>query len=43
MRTIAYVDGFNLYYRLLKKRPDLRWLDPRQLIEEFMPHDHELV
>jgi uncharacterized LabA/DUF88 family protein len=43
MRTIAYVDGFNLYYRLLKKRPDLRWLNPRQLIEEFMPRDHELV
>jgi hypothetical protein len=27
MRTIVYVDGFNLYYRLLEKRPALKWLD----------------
>ena len=43
MRTIAYVDGFNLYYRLLKKRPDLRWLDPHRLIQEFVPPGHDLT
>lgn len=31
MRTIVYVDGFNLYYRLLQKRPGLKWLDLRTL------------
>ena len=43
MRAIAYVDGFNLYYRLLKKRPDLRWLDPHRLVLEFVPAGHELA
>lgn len=33
MRTIAYVDGFNLYYRLLEKRPALKWLDIKKLVE----------
>ena len=31
MRTIVYVDGFNLYYRLLEKRPALKWLDLKVL------------
>jgi hypothetical protein len=31
MRTIVYVDGFNLYYRLLEKRPALKWLDLKAL------------
>jgi len=26
-RVYVYVDGFNLYYRVLKKRPELKWLD----------------
>jgi len=26
-RTYVYIDGFNLYYRLLKKAPQYRWLD----------------
>jgi uncharacterized LabA/DUF88 family protein len=30
-RTIVYVDGFNLYYRALKKRRHLRWLDLKAL------------
>ncbi|GAA0632055.1 hypothetical protein GCM10009535_04620 [Streptomyces thermocarboxydovorans] len=28
MTTDVYIDGFNLYYGLLKKNPDLKWLDP---------------
>jgi hypothetical protein len=31
MRTIIYVDGFNLYYRLLEKRLGLRWLNLKAL------------
>src|SRR5438270_621932 len=27
MRTIIYVDGFNLYYRMLEKHPHLKWLN----------------
>ena len=33
MRTIAYIDGFNLYYRMLKARPAMKWLNPKALIE----------
>ena len=32
MRTIAYVDGFNLYFGALRKTPH-RWLDLQRLIE----------
>jgi len=31
MRTIIYVDGFNLYYRMLAERPALKWLDLKAL------------
>ena len=27
-KTIAYIDGFNLYYGLLQKVPRYKWLDP---------------
>lgn len=37
-RTNAYVDGFNLYYRLLRGNPrDTKWLDPRALVRELLP------
>jgi uncharacterized LabA/DUF88 family protein len=32
LRTIAYIDGFNLYYRMLKARPAMKWLNPKALI-----------
>lgn len=31
MRTCVYIDGFNLYYRLLKDNPALKWLDLKAL------------
>jgi hypothetical protein len=31
MRTNVYIDGFNLYYRLLKCNPQFKWLDLRAL------------
>lgn len=30
-KTIVYVDGFNLYYRLLKARPHCKWINPLAL------------
>jgi len=27
LKTNVYIDGFNLYYRLLKPNPSLKWLD----------------
>jgi len=39
VRTIAYVDGFNLYFGALRKTPH-RWLNLRRLIElHLMPHN----
>ncbi|WP_130471460.1 NYN domain-containing protein [Candidatus Magnetaquicoccus inordinatus] len=31
MKTIVYVDGFNLYYSLLKENPQLKWLHIKHL------------
>jgi hypothetical protein len=31
MRTNVYIDGFNLYYRLLKTSPQFKWLDLKAL------------
>ncbi|TVR11698.1 MAG: NYN domain-containing protein [Salinarimonadaceae bacterium] len=36
MRTIVYVDGFNLYYRLLESRPRLKWVNPKALAERVL-------
>lgn len=36
MRTIIYVDGFNLYYRLLDRRPPVKWLNIKALAEKLL-------
>lgn len=36
MRTIIYVDGFNLYFRLLVKRPAEKWLNVKMLAERLL-------
>lgn len=36
MKTILYIDGFNLYYSALKDTP-LRWLDPVALVARTHP------
>lgn len=38
MRTIVYVDGFNLYYGALKRTP-YRWLDLGALCARLLPKD----
>lgn len=40
MRTIVYIDGFNLYYRMLKSRPSRKWMNPFLLASQFTkPND----
>ncbi len=36
MRTIIYVDGFNLYFRLLVNRPETKWLNIKALAEKLL-------
>lgn len=43
MKTIIYVDGFNLYFRLLKQRPHLRWLNIKALAEAILSQENEVV
>jgi uncharacterized LabA/DUF88 family protein len=43
MRTIAYIDGFNLYYRMLKRRPAAKWLDPKALVERILHRSHRIT
>ena len=38
-RTAVYVDGYNLYYGLLKGTP-YKWLDPVRLVAELLRDDH---
>jgi hypothetical protein len=43
MRTIVHVDGFNLYYRLLEKRPDLKWLNIKLLAQKLLKPTNEII
>ena len=43
MRTIVYVDGFNLYYRLLRARPGMKWLNPLALAGEVLGDKHDIT
>lgn len=42
MRTIVYVDGFNLYYRMLKDRPALKWVNQLELARAVLHPDHKI-
>lgn len=42
MRTFVYVDGFNLYYRMLKARPSMKWLNPKLLAERVLASGHQV-
>jgi hypothetical protein len=37
-KVIVYIDGFNLYYRALRK-PEHKWLDVQKLAEALLPED----
>jgi uncharacterized LabA/DUF88 family protein len=46
MRTIAYVDGYNLYYGLKKlcgPARQWRWLNLEAFCERYVPNEYELV
>lgn len=41
MRTIVYIDGFNLYRNLVKKRHHLKWLNLKLFVEQVLgPKNH---
>lgn len=42
MNTIAYIDGFNLYYGCLKKT-GYRWLDVKALVASLVPSTHRIL
>lgn len=43
MRTIVYVDGFNLYYRMLKNNPSLKWVNQLLLAKSVLKPDHDII
>lgn len=42
MKTSIYVDGFNLYYRLLKQNPALKWLNLKALAETLLQPQNQV-
>lgn len=40
MRTIIYVDGFNLYYRALKYNPQFKWLNVKALAQDVLSSEN---
>lgn len=43
MRTFVYVDGFNLYYRMLKNQPSYKWLNVHQLGIEVLGQQNQVL
>lgn len=43
MRTIVYVDGFNLYYRMLKARPAFKWLNQLAMVRAALGRRHHII
>lgn len=43
MRTVIYVDGFNLYYRLLARDPGLKWLNVKGLAETVLQPENQII
>ena len=40
MKTIAYIDGGNLYHGLLRGLPACKWLDIAALVKAMLAHSH---
>jgi hypothetical protein len=43
MRTIVYVDGFNLYFRMVAQRPALKWLNVKTLAEKLLNPANQIL
>ena len=41
MRTIVYIDGFNLFYGLLRNTPWL-WLDLEKLVRSLLTEKYDI-
>ena len=41
-KTIVYIDGYNLYYGLLKGCAGSKWLNPRALATAMFKEEHEI-
>ena len=41
-KTLVYIDGYNLYYGLLKGSPDSKWLNLRALVAAMFKEKHEI-
>ena len=41
-QTLVYIDGYNLYYGLLKESPDSKWLNLRALVAAMFKEKHEI-
>ena len=41
-KTIVYIDGYNLYYGLLKGSPH-KWLDLSTFARKLLPDDHDII
>ena len=42
-RVFIYIDGFNFYFRTLKKYPDAKWLDPMSLAKKLLTPSDKIV
>lgn len=42
LRTNIYVDGFNLYYRAVRSRPEYKWLDIRALARLLLAPENQI-
>jgi hypothetical protein len=43
MRTIIYIDSFNIYFRMLVKRPAFKWLDLKALCRRLLRPANQIV
>lgn len=43
MDTIVYVDGFNLYYRILKGNPQFKWLNLLELARNVLRPENNII
>ena len=41
-QTLVYIDGYNLYYGLLKESPASKWLNLRALVAAMFKEKHEI-
>ena len=42
-KTLVYIDGYNLYYGLLKGSPSSKWLNLRALASAMFKEKHEIL